>query len=73
MTKREEQDYIIEMKRERERQRLHEKRLMDNCLFALEQGTISIFQVEDWLSATGAPQPIINRLAYNIRASVYSK
>lgn len=73
MTRREEQDYIIEVKRERERQRLAEKKLMDNCLYALEIGSISILQVEDWLFATGAPKAVIDRLAYNIKISAYSK
>lgn len=73
MTQREEQDYIIEMKRERERQKLVEKKLIDNCLYALEIGSITSFQVEEWLSNTGAPQPSIERLAYNIRVSAHSR
>lgn len=45
---------------------------MEKCLVALDQGVISLIQVDEWLSLTGAPASLVERVSKRIK-DVYSR
>ncbi len=65
-----ERELIEETRRERERQRMIEERIVSRCLTQLELGCISATQIEDWLKSQGVGNPVVDRLANNVRASL---
>lgn len=59
-----------EAKRERERQRLYEAQILENCVLALKLSSITDFQIEEWLRCKGITrETTIERLAHNVRVS----
>lgn len=66
----EERKIIEETRRERERQRIIEERIVARCRTQLELGSISRTQIEDWLKLQGVSNPVVDRLANNVRASL---
>ncbi|MCI8352629.1 MAG: hypothetical protein HFJ58_03330 [Clostridia bacterium] len=66
----EERKIIEETRRERERQIMIEKRIVGRCLTELGLGSISTTQIEDWLKLQGVSNPVVDRLANNVRASL---
>lgn len=59
-----------EAKRERERQRLYEAQIVENCVLALKLSSITDFQIEEWLICKGITRELtIERLAHNVRVS----
>ncbi len=59
-----------EAKRERERQRLYEAQIVEECVSALKLSSISNFQIEEWLRCKGITrESTIERLAHNVRVS----
>lgn len=59
-----------EAKRERERQRLYEAQIVENCVLALKLSSITYFQIEEWLRCKGITrETTIERLAHNVRVS----
>lgn len=67
-----EKDRLEEENRELNRNQMAEKHLMEKCLVALDQGAISPIQVDEWLSLTGAPVSLIERVSKRIK-DVYSR
>lgn len=65
-----EREIIEETRRERERQRMIEERIVIRCLTQLGLGCISATQIEDWLKSQGVGNPVVDRLANNVRASL---
>lgn len=59
-----------EAKRERERQRLYEAQIVENCVLALKLSSITDFQIKEWLRCKGITrETTIERLAHNVRVS----
>lgn len=61
-----EQKRIEEARREAERQRMNEQRIIEKCLLELEQGSISEFDIEEWMKMVCSSTPMAERLAMQV-------
>lgn len=59
-----------EAKRERERQRVYEAQIVNDCVTELRMSAITDSQIENWLRSKGITiDATVKRIAHNVRVS----